>query len=687
MKLFNLKSFNLKSLKFFLLFITFFLLNNSIYSEENLENSDEKKDFFEKENFAISLNGGILFNLHSVNFVKFPNMLSCEIYNKSFGTGYLFSLGFEKKLTKNFNFGINFAYADRSVDIYHNSSFPTRNFNTNSVVNAKTRYNIDANLSYFELQPKIYFNLITNAENSALRLFFGVKIATPINHDFYQEERIESPSFVYFERKNADGKIEKFRNRYIASGEIGNISKANFGLNLGLNNLVKLSENLSWIQEINYDFAITNVSQNVDWKPQSINLSTGLRYNFNKKAAIIPIEKFENIEKNIEENIKKDDKIPVVENSIIPELNIKSLEFEGEIETGTEILATKPIVNAVFFEKNSSDLPNYLIFEPISQEEKYYENPVELYNKILPHIAEILQKNPNSSLNLVGATAGKNYENGGILLAEKRANSVKNAFLKLGISENRISISKKLMPEFPSNNDFEDGILENQRVDIIVKNAHLQEYVNLEKYSELVGNQRVNVKIENSNKFISDNFVEINSTFLTEKLNFLINKNENIFDSIFIFPLKKRISANENFFIVKTNLKFDKFAENAIDTINFSDLNVKNVETNYSNFEAIIRFDYNKSFLSDENKELLKQISAKIPAGFTIQILGGTDFLGSDSRNNQLSKERAEVTENFLNSNAKGKFKFETGINANKFDEKTPQGRMLNRSIFIKIKE
>jgi outer membrane protein OmpA-like peptidoglycan-associated protein len=108
---------------------------------------------------------------------------------------------------------------------------------------------------------------------------------------------------------------------------------------------------------------------------------------------------------------------------------------------------------------------------------------------------------------------------------------------------------------------------------------------------------------------------------------------------------------------------------------------------NLSNFEAILRFDYNSSQLSEENKELIKQLAAKLPEGATIQILGSTDELGTQQRNSILAKERAENTRNLILSVAKDKFKIEIGTNPDKFREESPQGRFLNRSIRIKVKK
>jgi outer membrane protein OmpA-like peptidoglycan-associated protein len=101
------------------------------------------------------------------------------------------------------------------------------------------------------------------------------------------------------------------------------------------------------------------------------------------------------------------------------------------------------------------------------------------------------------------------------------------------------------------------------------------------------------------------------------------------------------------------------------------------------NFEAILRFDYDSSELTTGNQILLRQLAEKLPDGSTIRILGSADELGTDQRNKELSNERAENTQNFIQNVSGDKFKIETGINNDKFPEDTPQGRFLNRSIKI----
>ena len=649
-----------------LLLISVFLISSPLCFSEGLSNSEV--NFFDKEKFAFSLKGGKLFNLHTAKFIKFKNSKGCDYFEKGFGIGSLFSLGFEKAIDSNFQIGCDFTYTVRSADVFYNYGFESLNYTTGDVFDVEIRSNIAANLSFIEFQPKINYVLFQKFINAPLRIFGGLRILAPINHSFMQYERIEKPSFVYFEiNRDNISKIKK-----IAEGEIGNISKIGFGINLGIENFLKLSERLHWIQQISCDLAFSNVTSDVNWKPHSINLAMGLRYNFPEKQ-IVKID-----------TVKTEIIVPI-EIDTIPRLKLEYLGFEGKIETGSEFLATKPIVNAVFFANNSAELPDYISFEAVSQEEKYYQNPVILHSKILPQIVEILNKNPKSTLELVGATAGDKFETGGISLAKERANSVKNAFIKLGLSENRITVTSNLLPEFPSNDIFEDGVKENQRVDIIVKNAQLQEYVDFLKYSEIIGNKKYFVSVENSKKQINFNSLSIIDDDIQQENRLLVKD----FKDILVLPIAKRIKSipQPNFMTNSATLSIDSFSSTVNDTIYFDKLDVINVEKNYFNFEAIIRFNYNSSLLTDENKELLRQIALVIPENSTILILGSADTLGTQKRNEELSEQRAKNTMDFIDFVAKNRFKFEIGRNFNKFDESTPQGRMLNRSILVRVKK
>ena len=53
--------------------------------------------------------------------------------------------------------------------------------------------------------------------------------------------------------------------------------------------------------------------------------------------------------------------------------------------------------------------------------------------------------------------------------------------------------------------------------------------------------------------------------------------------------------------------------------------NVESLQT--KNFKAIIRFEYNSSILSEDNKKLIRELMQSIRQNATIRILGSTDAL------------------------------------------------------------
>jgi len=661
------------NLKLTIIFLLLCITNNSYCNDSKSFTSNNSIP--KNENIAINLKAGLNNNWHTANFKKFENAVGCNVFKRGEGTGEHFSIGIEKNASKDLQVGFDFLYVNRSAILSHDTTFSFRDF-ANDIRDGTARYTLDANLHYLELAPNLKLVLLSNFIKGPLRLFVGWRFMIPLKYEFEQNERIISPDDLYFIL--ADSSF--VRERKLASGSIGSISTFGKGVSFGLENLIKLSSHLYWTQQIGFDSPVSNITYDAFWVASSINFSTGLRYSFHKKE-----HQKEYVELPIE------DKIITIETpsepliATAPILEIEPLGFDGIIETGTELLATAPIVNAVFFENNSSELPLYLKFDKLSYEAKYKMNPIKLHDYILVQIAEILENNPAATLSLIGATAGKQHEPKGLTLAEERAKVIKNQFAKLGIDEKRIKTFAKLLPDFPSNNKFEEGVKENQRVDIIVNNAPLQEYVNFLLFERVKGNQNYKIKVEN----VAKNFSLYSS---------LADSTVKIFndDSIFIFDINKQISnADENFLIHQTTLYSSSLNRKIVDTIDLKKLERKTIATNYSNFLAILRFDYNSSILSKENQELLKQMANFLPENCTLEIFGSADLLGSAARNDELTKKRANAAMNFLNSLKKHRrmpvnysiTNQESIDEIEKFDESTPQGRMLNRSIFIRIKQ
>ena len=273
-----------------------------------------------------------------------------------------------------------------------------------------------------------------------------------------------------------------------------------------------------------------------------------------------------------------------------------------------------------------------------------------------------------------GATSGATTEPEGITLAQKRAENVKNIFIELGVNSSQIETKWNVSPKNPTNQDYKEGIEENQRVDITLKNALLQEYVSKQNYAELSGKVTYAVSMNNfgNNSKANLYFDFIDTNLIIQKSgSYLLNFEKRIADNTKDITISSRINAGD--------LKADDSK-----TIDISNVKKEIVELDYENFKAILRFDYNSSKLSDENKELLSQLVNILPDGSTIKILGSADALGSEQSNQKLESERASNTENYIKSLGKS-IKISTGNNPDKFDNTSPIGRFLNRSIIITI--
>ena len=141
----------------------------------------------------------------------------------------------------------------------------------------------------------------------------------------------------------------------------------------------------------------------------------------------------------------------------------------------------------VFFETNSSDLPNF--YQVNVANDLNYNNldaiSAQKYN--LVRIAELVKNTPKARLVVTGATSGISNEPAGLELAQQRAYKVANVLDSLGVDRKKIEIKWELSPVNPSNQEYIECIAENQRVDITLKDAFLQEYISEQKYAELTG--------------------------------------------------------------------------------------------------------------------------------------------------------------------------------------------------------
>ncbi len=639
--------------RFTLLFLLFFVVFYQFALSQS-PNWFNTKD----EIIAIHPRVGFQYDLYFTDFNGFLGTVDCGLFKKGFGWGIPIGIGFEKYITDKSFASLFFDYHINKGYLVQEITFPMRDLNNGKVITVNTENQLNVAINYLEISPNYGMNFISR-NNILTRLSGSIKLSLPITNTFEQTEKIISPEGAVFINS---GDI-RTKIRPLADGKIQTMNQPLITPELGIEALTKDFGTYKF----SLGYQVNDYTSDSKWNSLQFKFEAGYRFAIHKPE-----------EKPKPEPVITPSVEPVPIPSPLPPdpvLSIKNIDIQGQIEIGNELLSSLPIVNSVFFSNNSVSIPsNYKFTGKLGN---YFSGDAVLaHNYLLTRIAEIIKKNPSSSIVLQSSTSNEPNEQKLPELSSGRANSLKQSLINVGIPENKIKLEVLTYPKNPSNQDFPEGIEENQRVDIIVKNAPLQEYVDLQKYANFKGVAKVELMALD----LGGKSVEISNNHSNSKL--VISKS-----GTYEIPLDYRL--DDNFKPDELVLKYNLNGKNqSIEKIiNYENYSKKQVDLNLENFVAILRFDYNSAIISEANKQLLQQLAQKLPNGSTIQILGSTDELGTAQRNAVLAEERAQNTMNYINSISKNKFTIEVGTSQDKFNESTPQGRFLNRSIRIRVKQ
>lgn len=632
----------------------------------------------EPNSFSLHPKLGVIYNNYSTDFNNYYGIINCGNYSGGDGFGYTVNLFGEYNLLNDIGIGIGFSFIYRSGALSRTNFFPTYDNQSLKIVNVQTETRIETGLSFFEINPILKYKVMDKLISGPLNLIGGLRIGIPINKSFEQKEIIISPENVVFTINEL-----RTKERSVSSGNFETLNNPSLGLNAGIENQLKAGVNTYFTQSLIFDYNFTSLLTDADWTVMGVRFELGLKFDFEKTKSEIPTviihdNTIVSITDQIEED-KKDTSIQIIKDKIVkpkPYIDLSFTDRDLVLLTGSELLAWAPVVTSVFFDRNSDKIPDEYDTSSKYDASAFGENPVDVHKFVLPRIVSILNKNKGSSLTLEGATSGPEYEMDGKKLALKRSLNVKNAFVNLGVDSNLIVIKSRIFPRIISNQDHDKGVIENQRVDIIVNNAPIQEYVNVRKYAEMVGTITAKLDFRNIPDSVNKQFF---NSFESGKKDILEPGEETI-------NVNMRVDLERDNVDYYANLKCGGLDQTASSNVIPSRLPEKQVELNLDRFEAILMFDYDKSYLKDDIKGLLIQLAEVLPDNVIITIYGSADALGTIERNIVLEKERAEITKKFIKSVTNKNFEFETLPGIDKYPEDSSQGRFVNRSIRIRAR-
>ncbi len=632
----------LKRLLYCLIF--FFLLYSNLMAEEK-----KSTDYF----LIMGTELGAVF--HQSDFLALPNMTTCCGYDnisfdKAMGLNYSLWLGAEKSHSfwngGKFILKLSFNHFTGNYDKEAKIGNWIEGDDIKDIVSKQV---LTPSLSNLFLTPSISFYVFDKKEYPLLlNLGLGTGFIISGNYEMY-EELIE-PNEAYFENH------QKVRNQ-----RDDNIEETQtFMLNIAAGASYELVNIGDFILSptISFNYGLTNVVQDVDWKAHSVNLGINLAYH-------IP----ENTPK-IEEPV-----IPVLPKLTLPKQDIKlnletivynsennqideSLPIEIPVKT-TEIIKSEPIIPIVFFNKNSSDI-------------------IAGYDS---NLLEYIKQNNQKLKVEIGLRFDEKDE-----IAEARKKAIQKFLTKNSISirELDFKIIKSKKKERYKEVEAENSFAKFYRKD--TKNKFQSVEKEISKYNEIIP-QKISVKSKVKSSTQNYNFKLIYEiakqkfsspdTNLTIKLdennlswkNFLPKKTELKIHSILSETIQKSKKENKlSFSVIPKAISYEKY--------------INSVPQNSFREEYVIGFfDFDEAKFSSIYIDI-NAINKHLENGGKAEIIAYTDSFGTIDYNDDLGLKRALVAKKLFKHTENISISFEKSVPQK---DTTPYSRMKNRKAILRI--
>lgn len=537
-------------------------------------------------------------------------------------------------------------------------------------------------LDYITIEPSLRFAPF----KSNFYLFAGPRFAFNLNKDFtYQKSA--NPNFpddvADPERKGDFNEIEKF----LISMQIG----------AGVD--IPLSSQHSRTKTMLSPFVSFHPYFGQD--PRSIeswNITTiraGLALKFGRGHAVVP-ERVADI-------------VPFV-----PEFRF-AVESPENIPAERRVRETFPLLNYLFFNSGSTDIPDRYVLLKKDQVKDFKEDQLEefaplklsgrsnrqmtAYYNVLNIIGDRMGKNPSSNITLIGSSETGPQE--GKLMAE----SVKQYLVDIfGINDSRVRIEVQDKPKLPSEKPGGTRELvllreEDRRVSVESGSPAL-----LMEFQSGTDTRLKPVEITAIQEAPLDSYVSFNVAEGMEALSSWTLEAKDKRGNVQTFgPYTQReinlpgklILGDEtegNYEVTMVGQTKSGMTIKRDTTVHMKLWTPPEYEEGMR-FSIIYEFDDTEA-INIYEKYLTEVVTPKIPTGGLVQIHGYTDIIGDEAYNQRLSFARAndvkKIIENSLSKLGRSDVKFEVSgfgedENLSQFENKLPEERFYNRTVIIDI--
>lgn len=359
---------------------------------------------------------------------------------------------------------------------------------------------------------------------------------------------------------------------------------------------------------------------------------------------------------------------------------------------------TVPLLNYVFFDKNSSSIPSRYNTRTASDTAGFDETDLSkeklaTYHNILDIVGSRLQHNPKAAITLTGCTSGKDEDNA-TELAKTRAQTVKDYLVKTwGIAPARIHTVGRLLPQNPTMTDVDRGYEENRRVEITSNDDAITQPVTHEEIERVAnppsitfftsdssgaGIARWDISAHNKKAELFHSSgtgappATVPWNWETPTGEFPVDQSQIAYQLRVVDNTgQDAMSATKNIDVVQKTIKYKK--ENRI------------ADTVYNKF-ALTLFDYDKATISKPNERIIQNAIKDIKPESHVTVLGYSDSLGGIDRNVELANDRAKNAGAVIAKYTSPATLVAQGMGVHELESSTtPEGRFYSRTVEIAV--
>lgn len=645
--------------------------------------SDDYDSLAMKPKFGLFFHYGT--NFHIADFTALPGIPGCcPEYSSEFSDGITSGLLVDIPLNDLFTLNLRAGYMTQDI-VFESAE------TINLIIDGTSRdgvfnHVIDAHVTslIFELGGAYRFY-----DNISAHL--GVRMGYFLTGNYEQFEQIVQP-------EDRGTFPEGGRVRNYSSGEIPGLNKFQASAYLGFSYELPMNKRrfLFLSPEIYSSYSFTPVAEDMNWYVHSLRGGLAIKY---RQPAPPPPPPPPPLPAPYPSLPMPEELPPIVAD--ISAVQIDSNDNEKrDIDIRIEDFISinmRPLLNYVFFDENSADIPERYIRIKSSETDKFsidklaQLDALPTYYHLLNIVGKRLSENPDVQLTLTGTNSNSGEEENNKELSMRRAESIKEYLQSIwNIPEKQITLEARNLPEEFSRSDEPGGDDENRRVEINADGFNITESVitidTLRKiskstvrfipnYEAPVGVKEWSMKVFQGDKELIgfQGSGEVPQSFdwvIQEGTPSAPTKGGRIYYSFEVADsLGQKAQAPKKFL--------------PVDQLTIDKKRVANIKDKEFEYYSLILFDFGKTGLGREHRKVVDFVKNRISDDSEVIITGHTDNIGEEAINQKISRKRAEAVADRLR--IKGAKVNGLGESNLLYDNTLPEGRFYCRTVRITI--